>query len=92
MNEGVTPVTVTTTNIGYDYTYAGSSPNAALTYQVNLTPNIVLRLSASSFDVGNDEVAWNMGYRNIKFSILIQLLPTGIRTMTGLYSVTPIFS
>jgi hypothetical protein len=26
-----------------------------------------LRQSATLFDVGNDEVAWNMGYRNIKF-------------------------
>ena len=34
---------------------------------MNLTPNVVLRQDANLFDCGNDEVAWNMGYRNIKF-------------------------
>jgi hypothetical protein len=32
-----------------------------------LTPNIVLRQNPALFDCGNDEIAWNMGYRNIKF-------------------------
>jgi len=67
MNDGVTPITVSTTNIGYDQFYKGSNPSAAVTFHVNLTPNIVLRQDAASFDVGNDEIAWNMGYRNIKF-------------------------
>lgn len=67
MSDGVTPVTVTTTNAGYDYTYSGANPSAPYTYQVNLKPDVVLRLSTSAFDVGNDEIAWNMGYRNIKF-------------------------
>jgi len=65
--DGITPITVTTTNLGYDQTYTGPSPSAPYTYQVNLTPNIVLRQSVASFDAGNDEIAWNMGYRNIKF-------------------------
>jgi len=65
--DGVTPITVTTTNLGYDQFYSGPSPSAPYTYQVNLTPNIVLRQSPASFDAGNDEIAWNMGYRNIKF-------------------------
>ncbi len=73
-----TPLTVTTTNIGYNQYYTGGSPAAALTYQVNLTPTVVLRQDiangqdpyngvTNSFDVGNDEIAWNQGYRNIKF-------------------------
>jgi len=65
--DGVTPITVTTTNLGYDQTYTGPNPSGVYTYQVNLTPNIVLRQSVPSFDAGNDEIAWNMGYRNIKF-------------------------
>lgn len=67
MNDGVTPVTVTTTKKGYDQTYTGSDGSATYTYQVNLTPDIVLRQDATAFDCGNDEIAWNMGYRNIKF-------------------------
>jgi hypothetical protein len=65
MNDGVTPVNVTTTLKGYDQFYTGT--DAPYTYQVNLTPNIVLRQSVPLFDLGNDEIAWNMGYRNIKF-------------------------
>lgn len=65
--DGVTPITVTTTKKGYDYTYPGTDGSAPYTYQVNLTPDINLRLSVSQFDVGNDEIGWNMGYRNIKF-------------------------
>ncbi|MBE7172546.1 MAG: RagB/SusD family nutrient uptake outer membrane protein [Williamsia sp.] len=67
MNDGVTPVTVTTTKKGYDQFYTGADANASYTYQVNLTPNIVLRQDATLYDCGNDEIAWNMGYRNIKF-------------------------
>jgi len=67
MNDGVTPVTVTTTNLGYDQFYSGSDPSGSYTYQVNLTPDIVLRQDEALFDCGNDEIAWNMGYRNIKF-------------------------
>ncbi len=67
LNDGVTPVTVTTTNQGYDQFYSGANPSAPLTYQVNLTPDVVLRQDVASFDCGNDEIAWNMGYRCIKF-------------------------
>lgn len=67
MNDGVTPVTVTTTNLGYDQFYSGGNPSGSYTYQVNLTPNVVLRQNPALFDCGNDEIAWNMGYRNIKF-------------------------
>ena len=67
MNDGVTPVTVTTTKLGYDQFYTGGDKDDAYTYQVNLTPDIVLRQDEALFDCGNDEIAWNMGYRNIKF-------------------------
>lgn len=67
MNDGVTPVTVTTTKKGYNQFYAGADGGAAFTYQVDLTPDIVLRQSVATFDLGNDEIAWNMGYRNVKF-------------------------
>lgn len=67
MNDGVTPITVKTTKKGYDQTYTGADGGDPYTYQVNLTPNIVLRQDPNTFDLGNDEIAWNMGYRNIKF-------------------------
>lgn len=64
--DGVTPITITTTYAGYDaITNAGN--NNTYTYQLDLTPDVVLRQSVASFDCGNDEVAWNMGYRNVKF-------------------------
>jgi hypothetical protein len=64
--DGVTPITITTTKAGYDaIAYPGD--NTPYTFQLNLTPNVVLRQSVTAFDAGNDEVAWNMGYRNIKF-------------------------
>jgi len=67
MSDGVTPVTVKTTNKGYDQFYSGDDPAGSYTYQVNLTPDIILRQNPDLFDCGNDEIAWNMGYRNIKF-------------------------
>jgi hypothetical protein len=67
MKDGVTPVTVTTTNIGYNQFYTGSDPSASYTYQVDLTPDVILRQDSATFDCGNDEIAWNMGYRCIKF-------------------------
>jgi hypothetical protein len=65
--DGVTPIMITTTNKGYDQFYSGASPNAPYTFQLDLKPNFTLRQSAASFDVGNDEIAWTTGYRNIKF-------------------------
>lgn len=65
--DGITPITITTTNKGYDQFYNGPNPNAAYTFQLDLKPNIALRQSTASFDVGNDEIAWTTGYRNVKF-------------------------
>ncbi|WP_373515228.1 RagB/SusD family nutrient uptake outer membrane protein [Persicitalea sp.] len=67
MNDGTTPVTVKTTKKGYDQFYTGADGGAAFTYQVELTPKIILRQDVATFDVGNDEIGWNMGFRNIKF-------------------------
>jgi starch-binding outer membrane protein, SusD/RagB family len=67
MADGVTPVMVTTTKKGYDQFYTGTDGKDPYTYQVTLAPKIELRQDANTFDCGNDEIAWNMGYRNIKF-------------------------
>jgi starch-binding outer membrane protein, SusD/RagB family len=61
------PIMVRTTNLGYDQFYTGGSPGAAYTYHLNISPLATSRLGASSYDVGRDEIAWNTGYRNIKF-------------------------
>ncbi len=62
-----TPVMVNTTKKGYDQFYTGSDGGAAYSYHVNITPDITLRDASKPFDAGNDEIAWNMGYRNNKF-------------------------
>jgi starch-binding outer membrane protein, SusD/RagB family len=85
MNDGVTPVTVTTTNLGYNQFYTGSDPGASYTYQVNLTPDILLRQDVASFDCGNDEIAWNMGYRCIKF------YPDSTSPSTAMNNDIPVF-
>ncbi len=66
------PIMVQTTNKGYDASYSGASPTAVYLYQLNITPGMQFRATATGanptlFDFGNDEVAWNMGFRNIKF-------------------------
>ena len=40
---------------------------APYTYQLTIDPNITLRANPALFDVGNDEIGWNLGTRNIKF-------------------------
>jgi len=64
-NDG-TPITITTTNIGLDASYSGPDPNATVVHQLEFTPNIVFRQPAL-YDVGNDELANEEGYRNNKF-------------------------
>jgi starch-binding outer membrane protein, SusD/RagB family len=61
------PIMVKTTNIGYDQFYSGPNPSASYTYQLYIDPNITLRANPALFDVGNDEIGWNLGARNIKF-------------------------
>jgi hypothetical protein len=64
--DGVTPITITTTLGGYD-AILHQGDKTPYTYQLNLTPDVVLRSNPATFDCGNDEVGWNMGYRDIKF-------------------------
>lgn len=64
------PIMVKTTNAGYDQFYSGSDPKGTYTYQLNLSPlteSSVRSGTGSSFNLGNDEIGWNIGYRNIKF-------------------------
>jgi hypothetical protein len=69
--DGVTPIMITTTKKGYNQYYTGSDGGASYTYQLDVTPNIVYRNPDVSknkdLEIGDDEVSWNMGYRNIKF-------------------------
>ncbi|TDW97048.1 RagB/SusD family nutrient uptake outer membrane protein [Dinghuibacter silviterrae] len=75
-NKDGTPLMVKTTKggaQGYDATYTGTDAGATYYYQLNLTPDVYFRTNPASganpalFDLGNDHIAWNMGYRNIKF-------------------------
>jgi len=62
-----TPIMVSTTKKGYDQLYTGA--DGPYTYALNLSPltDNSSRFGPTSFDLGNDEIAWNIGYRNIKF-------------------------
>jgi hypothetical protein len=60
------PVIVKTTKQGFDEDYSGPDAADPLDYHVELTPEIILK-NPATFDAGNDEKAWNMGYRINKF-------------------------
>jgi hypothetical protein len=61
------PIRVSTTKRGYDQFYTGSDGGAPYIYELELSSNFSLRQNVLTFDCGNDEIAWNMGTRNIKF-------------------------
>lgn len=61
------PIMVSTTKKGYDQFYTGADGGAAITYHLELSPSFSVRQNPATFDCGNDEIAWNMGTRNIKF-------------------------
>ncbi|MDI9365661.1 MAG: RagB/SusD family nutrient uptake outer membrane protein [Flavobacterium sp.] len=61
------PIMVSTTKKGYNQFYAGSDGSAAYTYPLYIDSVITARQDVSAIDLGNDEVAWNMGIRNNKF-------------------------
>jgi hypothetical protein len=61
------PIRVATTKKGYDQFYTGSDGGAQVIYDLELSPSFSLRQNPATFDCGNDEIAWNMGTRNIKF-------------------------
>lgn len=62
-----TPIMIKTTKKGYDQFYTGSDGAESYTYQLYIDSVISARQTLSSIDLGNDEIAWNMGIRNIKF-------------------------
>lgn len=65
-----TPIMVSTTNLGYDQFYNAGSPTTTKVYPLVITPltsSSVRTGTTSNFDLGNDEIAWNTGIRNIKF-------------------------
>jgi len=65
-----TPIMVATTNLGYNQFYTGSASSTAYVYPLVLSPLTATSVRAgtsSTFDLGNDEIGWNIGYRNIKF-------------------------
>jgi hypothetical protein len=64
-NDG-TPIMISTTNRGLDASYSGPKPDSVVLHQLEFTPNIVWRNNAT-FDIGNDELANEEGYRNNKF-------------------------
>lgn len=64
---GSDTIRVSTTKKGYDQFYTGSDGATAITYDLYIDSIITLRQSVSAMDLGNDEIAWNMGIRNIKF-------------------------
>lgn len=61
------PIKVATTKKGYDQFYTGADGSAEYIYDLELSPSFSLRQNPLTFDCGNDEIAWNMGTRNIKF-------------------------
>ncbi len=61
------PIRVRTTKRGYDQFYTGSDGGAEYIYELELSSGFSLRQNPLTFDCGNDEIAWNMGTRNIKF-------------------------
>lgn len=64
-----TPIMVATTKSGYDQFYKGSDGGSTYVYPLVITPLVDngSRLGATAFDLGNDEIAWNTGIRNIKY-------------------------
>lgn len=61
------PIQVATTKKGYDQFYSGSDGGASYVYNLYIDSIISARQDLTSIDLGNDEIAWNMGIRNIKF-------------------------
>jgi hypothetical protein len=83
-NHDGTPIVIQTTNRGYDEDYAGPDPTGVLAYHIELTPDIIVKKPAI-FDIGNDEKAWNSGYRSIKF------YPDSVSSSRNLNTDMPIF-
>ena len=76
---------VKTTKKGFDQFYTGSDGGDTYIYHLYIDSLISARLNPASIDLGNDEVAWNMGIRNIKF------YPDAISTSRNQNNDAPIF-
>jgi hypothetical protein len=61
------PIKVATTKKGYDQFYSGSDGSTSIVYNLYIDSIITARQDVAAIDLGNDEIAWNMGIRNIKF-------------------------
>lgn len=61
------PIMVNTSRKGYDETYSGSNGSDTFSYHLYLDSTILLRRNPATLDLGNDEIAWNSGARNVKF-------------------------
>jgi hypothetical protein len=55
------PLMVSTTKKGYNQFYTGSDGATAITYHLYIDSVFSTRQDAASLDMGNDEIAWNMG-------------------------------
>ncbi len=64
-NDG-TPITITTTNKGFDSRYSGPNPSQVITVQLEFTPAIDFR-DITKFDTGDDVAGKAVGYRLNKF-------------------------
>ena len=60
------PIIIITTKVGLDASYSGPNPSDTVHHQLEFTPNIVWR-NPATFDIGNDELANEEGYRNNKY-------------------------
>ncbi|GAA0530189.1 RagB/SusD family nutrient uptake outer membrane protein [Chitinophaga japonensis] len=65
-NYNGTPITIATTKVGYDEDYTGSDASAPYNFELELTPDIIIK-DPAIFDAGNDEKSWAQGYRCNKF-------------------------
>lgn len=61
------PIMVNASRKGYDETYSGSNGSDTFSYHLYIDSTIRLRRNPATLDLGNDEIAWNSGARNIKF-------------------------
>jgi hypothetical protein len=61
------PIMVNTSKKGYNQFYTGADGSDTFSYHLYIDSAIVLRQNPATLDLGNDEIAWNSGARNIKF-------------------------
>jgi hypothetical protein len=83
------PVMVSTTKQGFDEDYKGADASATLNYQVEITPNVVIK-NAASFDLAMTKKLgiWVIVITS-STAILLRLLVTKI--MMYLFSVMPMY-